>query len=64
MAVLTEGGSECIGNSIQMQKYENAESFPINGLMEVIFGPELDIQERNFFSRVVIKRHMTSYANQ
>ena len=49
MAVLSKGGSECIGNPIQIQKYENVDNLPKSGPIEVIFGPELDIDERNFF---------------
>ena len=49
MAVLSEGGSECIGNPVTIQKYENVDSLPRNGPMDVIFGPELVIDERNLF---------------
>ena len=31
MAVLSEEGSECIGNPIQTQKYENLDNLPKNG---------------------------------
>ena len=49
MTVLSEGGSESNTNPIQMQKYENVDNFPKNGPMEFIFGPQLDIDERNLF---------------
>ena len=49
MAVLSEGGSESNTNPIQMQKYENVDNFPKTGPMEFIFGPQLDIDERNLF---------------
>ena len=38
MTVLSEAGSECIGNAIQIQKYENVDNLPKNDQMEVIFG--------------------------
>ena len=42
LAVLSEGGSECHTNPIQMQKYENVDNFPKT-------GPELDNSEKSFF---------------
>ena len=58
MAVLSEGGSECIGNPIQIQKYVNGDNSPKNGSMEFIFGPDLDIDEKPFSEKLTeICRH-------
>ena len=38
MAALLEGGSECIGNPIQIQNYENVDNLPKTDLIEFIFG--------------------------
>ena len=50
MAVLSEGGSECIGSRKSHTNYKNMKmsSFPKLGSLYFIFVPKLDIEERNF----------------
>ena len=49
IAVLSKCGSECKENPLQMQKFQNIDNFPKTGLMEFIFRPELDIDEKKIF---------------
>ena len=48
MRILSEGGSDCIGNPIQIQKHENIGSLPENGPF-FTFRSELDLDERHLF---------------
>ena len=49
IALLSEAGSEYRGNPIQMQENENVDNLLKNCPIKFIFGPKLDIDERNIF---------------
>ena len=49
MALLSEVGSEQNGNPIQIQENENGDNLAKNSPMKFIFGPKLNINERNIF---------------
>ena len=49
MTVLPEEGSECIGNPMEIKKYGNVDNLPKTDPLEFIFGPQLDIDERDSF---------------
>ena len=51
VAILSEQGSECIGNPIQNAKLKKWCHFPKNDPNDFIFGQKLDIDKANNFCK-------------